>query len=110
MTRKLPPEFADLEPWADEWALPTETERYTKRCTDPFEKTQAFYDAIFPRGEAILAYLDTCSLDDLSDEALNLLRLMYSLVCVSVSVEAWRQGPIPDTGAAEMICLVEPTP
>ncbi len=47
MTNQLPPDFADLEPWAD-WALPTEPERYAKRLASPFGELQAFYDAAFP--------------------------------------------------------------
>jgi hypothetical protein len=110
MTTKLPSAFADLEPFVDDWALATETERYTKRLTTPIQQIQAFYDAIFPRGAEVLDYLDQYSLDNLPDEALNLLRLMYSLVCISIAVEAWGQGRIPDTGASEILCFAEPIP
>ena len=110
MTAKLPAPFADLEPFVDEWALATETERYSKRLTTSIQQIQAFYDAIFPRGAEALDYLDQYSLDNLPDEALNLLRLMYSLVCISIAVEAWGQARIPDTGASEILCLAEPIP
>jgi hypothetical protein len=110
MTAKLPEQFAELEPFVDEWALATETERYDKRCTSPMGEIQRFYDAIFPRSAEVLDYLDKYALDDLPDDVLNLLRLTYSLVCISIAVEAWRQGRIPDTGASEIICLVEPVP
>jgi hypothetical protein len=106
----LPARFVDLEPFVDEWALPSETERYTKRLTTSMPQIQAFYDAIFPRGAEVLDYLDQYALDNLPDDALNLLRLMYSLVCISIAVEAWGQGRIPDTGASEILCLAEPIP
>ena len=48
--RPLPPEFADLEPFAD-WALPTERERYAKRLSSTMDELQAFYDAALPRLE-----------------------------------------------------------
>ena len=48
----LPPEFADLEPFAD-WCLETEAERYAKRLASSMDELQAFYDAAFPRLEAM---------------------------------------------------------
>ncbi len=110
MPATLPAQFADLEPFVDEWALPTETQRYAKRLSTPYNEIQAFYDAIFPRGTEALDYLDQYSMDGLPDEALNLLRLIYSLVCISIAVEAWGQGRIPDTGASDILCLDEPIP
>jgi hypothetical protein len=110
MTGKLPTPFAELEPFVEDWALATETERYTKRCTSSMDEIQRFYDVIFPRSAEILDYLDQYPLDGLPEDALNLLRLMYSLVCISIAVEAWKQGRIPDTGASEIICVVEPVP
>ena len=47
VTSQLPPDFADLEPFAD-WALPTEAERYAKRLASTMAELQAFYDAAFP--------------------------------------------------------------
>lgn len=101
------PEFADLEPFAG-WCLPTEAERYAKRLASSMDELQAFYDAAFPRLEAILAYLDSLALDSLPDEARRLLELSYSLVNVSFPVEVWRQARVPDSGAASMDVIVEP--
>ncbi|HUJ65465.1 MAG TPA: hypothetical protein VLX59_08010 [Acidimicrobiales bacterium] len=105
----LPSEFADLEAFA-EWCLPSEPERYAKRLASSMEDLQAFYDAAFPRLQEAMDYCDRYPLDDLPEEVLNLLHLLYSLVVVSFSVEAWGQGRIPDTGASALPCLVEPVP
>lgn len=110
METLLPDTFTDLDPFVEEWALPTETQRYAKRCNTAMEDIQAFYDAIFPRSAEILDFLDGYSLDDLPEECLTLLHLVYSLVCISIPVEAWRQPRVPDTGASEIICLAEPIP
>lgn len=107
MTPVLPPEFADLEPFAD-WCLPTEAERYAKRLASSMDEMQAFYDAAFPRLEQILVYLDGLPFDDLPEDAGQLLRLSYSLVNVSFPVEVWRQPRVPDSGAASMDAIVEP--
>ena len=68
MPAMLPPEFAELEAFAD-WALPTERERYAKRLASTMDEMQAFYDAALPRLEDAASYLERLPLDDLPDEA-----------------------------------------
>ena len=109
-TRLLPEQFGDLEPFGPEWCLGTEPERYAKRLASTPEELRAFYAAAFPRLEEALTYCDRYSLDALPADVLNLMHLLYSLVAVSFSVEAWGQGRIPDTGASALPCLVEPVP
>ncbi len=106
----LPDEFADLEPFAADWVLRTERERYTKRLSSPMEQMQAFYDAAFARAEAAIKYLNQFELDDLPDQAQNLLFLLYSLVMVSFPVEVWKQPHVPDAGAAYLDLVEEPVP
>ncbi|GAA0954998.1 hypothetical protein [Actinocorallia libanotica] len=110
MTALLPAAFADLEPFAADWCLPTEAQRYAKRLATPMSDIQAFYDAAAPRAEAALAHCDAYSLDDLPEDVLQLMYLLYSLVNVSFCVEAWSQQRVPDTGAAALDCLIEPVP
>jgi len=106
----LPPEFADLEPFAARWCLPTERERFAARMSSTMDDIQAFYDAFFPRAEDAIAYCDKFRLDDLPEDAERLLQLIYSLIMVSFPVEAWRQPHIPDSGAAYLDLLIEPVP
>ena len=105
----LPPEFSDLEPFAKDWCLASEPERYAKRLASTMGEMQAFYNAIFPRAEAAIAYLDKFPVDDLPDDARRLLHLLYSLIMVSFPVEIWRQPYIPDTGTASFELKLEPT-
>ena len=56
---------------------------------------QEFYDAFFPRLEEAIDYCDKFPLDDLPEDALNLLHLIYSLVMVAMAVEIMHQ-PAPD--------------
>ena len=106
----LPPEFSDLEPFVADWCLDSEPERYAKRLASSMDEMQAFYDAIFPRAEEAIAYLDKLPLDDLPDAAHRLLKLLYSLILVSFPVEIWRQPYIPDTGTASFELKIEPVP
>jgi hypothetical protein len=106
----LPSEFSDLEPFAKDWCLASEPERYAKRLASTMDEMQAFYDAVFPRAEEAIVYLEQFPLHDLPADALQLLRLLYSLILVSFAVEIWRQPYIPDTGTAEFDLKLEPVP
>jgi hypothetical protein len=110
MTHLLPEQFADVEPFAARWCLPTERERFEARLAASMDDLQAFYDAFFPRAEAAIEYCDRFPLDELPADAERLLQLLYSLVMVSFPVEAWRQPHIPDSGAAYLDLLIEPVP
>jgi hypothetical protein len=106
----LPSEFSDLEPFAAKWCVATEHDRYAERLASTMDEMQAFYDACFPRAEAAIEYCDQFPLDEMPDDALNLLRLLYSLITVSFPVEAWRQPHVPDSGAAYLDLVEEPVP
>ena len=109
-TPMLPAEFADLEPFAAKWSLGSEPERFAARLGATMDEMQAFYDAVTPRADAAMTYLDRLPLDELPDDALNLLHLLYSMVMVSFPVEVWRQPRVPDSGATRFDCLLEPVP
>ena len=106
----LPAEFTDLEPYAEKWCLPNEPARYAARLNSTMDELQAFYDAMFPRADAVLDYCDQFPLTEMPEDALHLLQLMYALIIVSFAVEAFRQPRIPDTGAAELHFTIEPFP
>lgn len=105
----LPPEFADLEVFAD-WILPTEQERYAKRLASSMQELQAFYDTAFPRLEAIMTYASSVPIGEapVGDEDRNLAYLAFSLVTASFPVEAWKQPHVPDSGAAAFPLVAEP--
>lgn len=109
-TPRLPAEFSDLEPFAATWCLATERERYAERLGSTMDELQAFYDAVTARAGDAMAYCDQFPLDDLPEDARNLLHLLYSMVMVSFPVEAFGQPRIPDTGAAYLELLAEPGP
>ena len=103
----LPAQFADLEPFSG-WSLATEGERYAKRLASSMEQIQELYDAAFPRLEEAMAYLDALDLNDLPEDATRLLWLYYSFVNATFPVEVWRQPRVPDSGAAQFPCILEP--
>ncbi|CAM2746357.1 hypothetical protein [Skermania piniformis] len=110
MTTRLPSAFAELEPFAGTWCLATETERWNQRLASTLPQMNEFYDAFFPRLEEAIDYCDKFPLDEVPDDALNLLHLIYSLVMVSMSVEIMHQPAPVDSADAVMIRVAEPRP
>ena len=106
----LPEPFADLEPYAAVWSLPTEGERYDRRLASTMDELQAFYDAALGRLEDAATYLERLPLDALPDDATRLLHLCYSLINASFPVEAWRQPRVPDSGSSTLDVVIEPRP
>lgn len=106
----LPDEFAALEPFAERWSLATERERWAERMASTIDEMQVFYDAIIPLVPDAIAYCDTFPLDDMPEEAVNLLRLVYSFVMISFPVELWRQPQVPDTRGTDFVRISEPLP
>ena len=108
MGNTLPESFSELEPYVADWALPTRAERYAARLDRPFEDLVAFYDAIAPRAEEAIAYLDGLDINNLPEDATRLLHLLYSMILVSYAVNIFKQNRIPDSGAAFFEMVAEP--
>jgi hypothetical protein len=106
----LPPAFAELERFADTWCLATETERFERRTASSMEELQDFYDTFFPRLEEAIEYCDKFDLDELPDDVLALLQLIYSLIVVAMAVEVFSQPTTVDAADAVILRVAEPTP
>ena len=106
----LPPEFAEFEPYAVAWCLPTEPQRWARRLQSSMEELRAFYDAFLPRAEEAIAYCDRFPLDDMPADAERLLQLLHSLLMVSYAVEVWKQPEVIHCGSARIDRILEPRP
>jgi hypothetical protein len=106
----LPPEFADLEHFAADWVLATPTleDRLRKRRVTPMDELHAFYDTVFPRAEAAMAYLDQFDVNDVPETARNLMVLLYSLSVVSVATEVFNNQRDPNAGTTWIKEVSEP--
>jgi hypothetical protein len=109
-TSLLPEEFADLEPFARVWVLPTANERYRRRLQSSMEDMRAFYDAMLPRGDAAFEYIDRFDFEDLPEKAVNLMWLLCSLSAVSFAVDVFKQPAVIDAAGADLAIVLEPTP
>lgn len=90
MDASLPQEFSELERFMDQWALPTQSERESVRRNTTQQERQAFYDAVTPRLDAIIARLDRFPLDAMPEDARRLLHLILSLAEIAPTVELYR--------------------
>ncbi len=90
MSAALPEDFKSLAPFIA-WALPTERERTIKRLASSMEELNAFYAAVMPQLEAIVAFLDREPLEQMSAANKPLMHLMLSLVEISNIVELYKR-------------------
>jgi hypothetical protein len=106
----LPSAFAELEVFAQTWCLPTEAERWNQRLLSTMAEMREFYRAFFPRLEDAIEYCDKFSLDDMPEDAVHLLHLIYSLVMVAMAVEIFGQPKPTDSADAVLDRVGEPVP
>ena len=91
---QLPEGFEDLAPYFD-WALEPERARTAKKVETSMEELGAFYDAMMPRMEAIIAYLDGVPAgDDRPAPAHRLHLLSLSLIEVANLVEIYKRREV----------------
>ncbi|MEQ8387460.1 MAG: hypothetical protein RIE22_01895 [Alphaproteobacteria bacterium] len=104
----LPPDFKDLEKFAEDWAIPHEADRYRFRASRSIEELQELYDAVLPRLDAISDHIDQYSLDDIPIEAARLLWLANMFMEVTPSVEVYGTPDVPNSIAFEKFFVISP--
>ncbi len=96
-TKTLPSQFADLMPFLENWSLESQMARTEKRLSSNMEELTEFYDAMLPRMQEILDYIDQYSLEDMPGDAKELLILGYSLAEIAPAVEMFQQVYVTPT-------------
>jgi hypothetical protein len=94
IAKTLPKEFRDLQDLADEWSLPTEVERQSKRLASSMTELRGAYGRLVPRAEAILEHmrhLEASKPKEISAEDRNLVYLMFSLAEIAQAIEVHGQ-------------------
>lgn len=94
--KMLPAGFEDLECFAACWSLPSERERNRQRLSSSMEEIQSLYDALLPRMEEIIGYLNQQPLNDMSPEARRLFHLSLALAEIAPAVEFYKQPEVVD--------------
>jgi len=91
----LPEGFADLEPFVAQWVLADEPHRMQKRWSSSMDDIVRFYEAMVPRVEAALDFLDSRNINALAPAETRLLHLTFSLVEIANSVEVYSRPSSP---------------
>ena len=112
-SKPLPPEFADLARYADEWALPTEELRHKKRNATDLATVRTLFAALFPRMDAVMSCLARYSVDEfdrLPAEVQNLHNLALAFMENSHPVDMdWRTPDIEDAFPSERFIFQSPS-
>lgn len=90
MSRALPADFTQLAPYAEKWALGTESSRRKTRMQSSQAELVEFYNAMKPVLDDAIQHLNKFGLDDMPEPEQNLLNTALSLVEISVAVELFR--------------------
>ena len=104
----LPPEFADLERFAADWALPSEAERNAFRIQRSMDELDDFHNAVFPRLDALCEHIDQYSLDAMPAPAARLLRLAQMVMEAMPATLVYRQPDVPNSIEPERLRIISP--
>lgn len=100
----LPGQFAALEPFAAEWALSNEEDRFRNQMATSIEALREFYDAMLPRAEEIAEYLNALDLKALPDDARTLFHLLITFVESAHPIELnWKTTDLEDAFLPERL-------
>ena len=105
---RLPAGFEDLEPFLDQWCLQGTQERHTRRETASMQDIRRFYDVMFAKAPAAIAFLQGKSFDSLTAEEKRLMQLLLALAHVAVAVEVHGQPRAPHTPYPHRVRLTQP--
>lgn len=93
---RLPADFAVLEPFVEGWAKPREKDRWRQRVTSSMQEIQAFYDAMLPLLDDVVAHLDRHPLDGVPAKDQPLFYLALAFMDISPAVEIYGTPDLPD--------------
>ena len=93
----LPASFVDLEIFVPEWALKSEAARFQKLHQVTLAQLRLFYDALLPRMEEILLYLNQYKIQELPTDAKILFHLAMTFAETAHPIDLnWADVDFPD--------------
>lgn len=108
-TASLPEGFSDLDPYLTKWMVATEAGRNRARRAASMRDIRAFYDAILPRLDKIISYLNQFDLEKMPEPERCLLRLAMSAMEIAPAVELYHQPDVVHAFDAERLeILLDP--
>ena len=108
---ELPARFKDLAHWGSEWSLDSEKARHFKRVYSDLDTVKEFFDAVNPRMDEIIGYLNTLNTVDpkeLPAPDRNLYYLAATCIEMSHPIDMkWRSTDIDDKFPSERLHFVD---
>lgn len=96
-SRKLPEAFEALAPFVDGWTLTSEKDRFLKLHSVSLDELRTFYDAMLPRLEEALQYLNQYKIDELPEDARTLYDMAMTFAETAHPVDLkWKDVDFPD--------------
>jgi len=93
---KLPPPFADLEQSFGRWVIDNEPERARMREAASADELRAFYEAVLPRVDEMMRYIEDYAIDQWPQEIRSLWDFVASFIGAAVTIETYgSQKQIP---------------
>ncbi len=106
----LPPAYADLARFTPEWMLGNEKARYDKLLATSMADLRAFYDAMLPRMEEIILFLNRYPLDAMPEDAQHLFDLAMTFMETAHPIDLrWKTTDIEDKFPAERFEFYPPS-
>jgi hypothetical protein len=106
----LPPAYADLAPFTGEWLLRNEKARYDKLLRTRMDELRVFYDAMLPRMEEIILFLNRYPLDAMPEDVQNLFDLAMTFMETAHPVDLrWKTTDIDDKFPADRFEFFPPS-
>ena len=94
-TTRLPAGFEELEPFVDDWDLPTSHERWIQRNAAPYPEILRFYQAMFARADEATTLVERHPLHELPEDVARLFRLLLALTHAAIAVELHQASHAP---------------
>ena len=84
------PDFSDLDPYLMLWGLPASAERVAKRVRSSMAELRAFHDAMTPRLEEIIGYLNQFPVHEIPEVDRPLANAALAMCEVDNAVSKWK--------------------
>jgi hypothetical protein len=84
------PDFSDLSEFIDDWGLNTSAERLNKRSSTDMSELREFHDAITPRLEEIIQFLNQFPVNDIPEKYKHLSWLALAICEVDDAINLWK--------------------
>lgn len=86
------PDFSDLSRFIDNWGLDSAHDRLKKRSTVDLTELNAFYDAVTPRLEEIIEFLNQFPVNEIPEQFKPIAYMALAICEVDDPINVWKSS------------------